>query len=275
MENETGKKKLGRSKRTPLDVLRTKLWFGWLRRQINYGKLSKTVTALNNKIDKSSERLLYKYAKGQVSPTGLNLGYLETCYPGSRAVFENGFCNLFPILEARSIKEAARLLMDAVALEHESMPDHMCFGDTTLEWLLNISPVLTERALQEKRLLDLALVAAICESRFLDKTTNLSKVAEPAVVKLCQSYPGLKREDIVATLPEVAEALERNKLMERILISEPFTPQEESDAHFEVMASLLADYSKQSERLNPRLQYVKFLQLMGNINKQVVSHSPI
>lgn len=268
MKNEVEKKKLGRTKRTPLDVLRTKLWFGWVWRLVFYGSLSETIKTLAARISIDSERLFYKYAKGQNSPSGFYLSLFETAYPGSRAVFENGFCNLFPILEARTIKEAVRLLTEAVTLEHEAMPDQMCCGETTLDWLQNISQLLAKRAIQEEGLLPLALVAGICEMRFLDKTTTLSEVADSAVVYLCQSYPGLTREDIVAAIPEVAEALARGdwwaKLLNEMFFG-PTPPPPPADPRNDAVIKLFVDFFDSYGHQDQREQLVKFGPVMDSL----------
>lgn len=265
MTTQPHKNKPGRSKRTPLDALRTKLWFAWVRRQIAYGSVGKTVTELEARISVDSERLFYKYAKGQNSPSDFTLKIFDTAYPGSREVFEKGFCNLFPILSSPNLRQAVNLLREEVAHEHEALPDAMCMGDTTSDWLQNITGVLVKRAIQERRLMPLALVAGIIEARFLDKNVNLTQITPAALKKLCQVYPGLTPEDVAAAIPEVAEALERHAQWDKIdhcLASEAVPPHDTDPIGIQLEAFLA-----QNDHLSLRLQHIQFMKFMAGLNE--------
>lgn len=77
---------MARPKRSDIDILRTKVWYEWIRTKLNL----KTAYEMDLYFGSETDRNWYKYESGVRVPTHATLYFVESKCVGSRVIFDDG-----------------------------------------------------------------------------------------------------------------------------------------------------------------------------------------
>lgn len=136
---------MARPERSDFDKLRTKVWYEWIRQQLNL----RTAYELDSHFGSGTSRNWYKYESGERVPTPATLYFVESKCVGSRLVFENGpsGSNLWNALSAPH-----SALWDIIDI---TFPQHITARNSGVLGLLQYTNFLEKKLILEKYALNL------------------------------------------------------------------------------------------------------------------------